>query len=457
MRSVRPIFILVLLAACRSFGQGHGDMHEMHPAPPPTMPATEMPHAQHAAGMEGMSMDTNPIGIPMSRFGSGTSWLPDSTPMYGVMQHRGEWNIMYHGAAFLAYDRMNGPRGDSKLISTNWAMAMASRKLDSKSDVRLAAMMSLEPLTVGGEGYPLLFQTGETWRRQPLRDHQHPHNLFIELSSYYTRAITADSAAFAYFAPVGEPAFGPVTYMHRTTGLDNLLAPIGHHWQDATHITFWTATLGYETRKWKLDASAFNGREPSENRYEWQSPKFDSFSGRVSYNPTPDLTLQASRAYLHSPEELHPGEDVHRTDVSATYNRPLGPGRNFQSTLVWARNRIEGQNLDGWLIEAQLKQDRGWTPFFRYEHVRKNAEELVLPESFPPDQVFDLQQLSLGVTREIFTTGSLNWAVGGQIVLNKVPCGLRSVYGDDPAGWLLFIRVHPNACNHQAPCGSLPY
>lgn len=436
---------LMLVSSCSQGQHTTPDAHDAHGAHDMHMPGMQMPSMQ---GAPGMSMETNPIGIPMSRFASGTSWLPDSTPMYGAMQHFGEWNLMYHGAAFLAYDKMNGSRGDQKVVLPNWGMATGYRGLGRRSDVRLTAMLSLDPLTVGGAGYPLLFQTGETWHGQPLKDHQHPHNFFSELSAYYTRAVSQRSAAFAYLAPVGEPAFGPVTYMHRTFALDDPLAPIGHHWQDATHITYWVATLGYETLKWKLDASSFNGREPGENRYSFQSPEFDSFSGRVSFNPTADLALQASYAYLHSPEALEPDEDIHRSSASATYNRPLGPGRNFQTTFVWARNRVSDLNLDSYLLEVQLKHDRGWTPFFRYESVRKNAHELVLPSTFPANQVFSLGQTTVGATREVVTTGGFAWAIGGEILLNTVPGSLRSIYGDNPAGWLLFIRVHPTRMVH---------
>ena len=42
------------------------------------------------------------------------------------------------------------------------------------------SMMSIEPSTIGKEGYPLLLQTGETADgRTPLIDRQHPHDLFM--------------------------------------------------------------------------------------------------------------------------------------------------------------------------------------------------------------------------------------------------------------------------------------
>ena len=415
-------------------------------------------HEDHMESMPGMQGSTapptdmrSPIGIPESRQGSGTSWLPDSTPMYAVHDQSDKWSFMYHGAAHMAYDKMNGPRGDTKLMLPNWTMLMARRNVGARNMWRLSGMISLDPITVGGSGYPLLFQTGETWQGQPLIDHQHPHNFFTELSATYTHALTPDSAIYAYLAPVGEPALGPVAYMHRTIGLDDPLAPIGHHWQDATHITFGVVTLGYQTRKWQYEISTFNGREPGENRYEIERPEFDSLSTRFSYNPNSALAAQVSYAFLKSPEALHPEENTHRTTASVIYNRPINLRSNFQSTFVWGRNRISGINLDSYLIEAQLKNDGGWTPFFRYEHSRKDAQELVLPASFSPDQAFGLRQTTLGIVRDIPSKGNLVFGAGGQLIFNSVPDELKGVYGDNPRGWLIFVRVHPKRHSMTMP------
>ena len=35
-----------------------------------------------------------PVGLPMTRWSSGTSWQPDATPMFGVMQNVGGWMFM---------------------------------------------------------------------------------------------------------------------------------------------------------------------------------------------------------------------------------------------------------------------------------------------------------------------------------------------------------------------------
>ncbi|RYE29446.1 MAG: hypothetical protein EOP42_14375, partial [Sphingobacteriaceae bacterium] len=65
--------------------------------------------AQHdMAGMKGMDMSSDTsmsrqmnsgysLNLPMNRDGSGTAWLPDASPMYGIMLHSGQWMYMLHG------------------------------------------------------------------------------------------------------------------------------------------------------------------------------------------------------------------------------------------------------------------------------------------------------------------------------------------------------------------------
>lgn len=356
---------------------------------------------------------------------------------------------MYHGVAHIAYDQQNGPRGDNKLISSNWAMLMAQRNIGQRNQLSLSAMLSLEPLTIGGSGYPLIFQTGETWNGDPLKDHQHPHNFFSELSAKYTHAFNRDIAGFIYLAPVGEPALGPVAFPHRVYAMDNPLSPLGHHWQDSTHIAYGVVTLGCQTREWQIEASTFNGREPGENRYAIESPLFDSFSTRLSYNPSSDLSGQISYGFLKSPEPLHPGEDVHRTTASVIYNRPINENKNLYTALVWGRNSLSGHDLNSYLLDVDLKHDEGWSLYGRYEWVSKDAEELVLPDSFPEDQVFPLNQLTLGICRDIPSESDFQWGVGLQVNVSIVPDELKAVYGDNPTGWLLYMRVHPKRMSHN--------
>ena len=106
------------------------------------------------------------LADPMSREGSGTSWIPDSSPMYGRMFMFGENMLMLHGAIFPRYTNVSTRRGDDRIDAPNWFMAMFSHPLGDSTQFGSRLMMSLDPLTEGGRGYPLLFQTGEVVERR---------------------------------------------------------------------------------------------------------------------------------------------------------------------------------------------------------------------------------------------------------------------------------------------------
>src|SRR5262249_54669180 len=147
-----------------------------------------------------------------------------------------------------------GDRGANHFDAPNMFMLMLSHR-HTKDIFSILTMFSLDPLTVGEGGYPLLFQTGESYKGMPLVDKQHPHDLFAELAFNYTHSFTTDVDINLYLGYPGEPALGPVVFMHRLSAMNNPDSPLGHHWQDATHITFGTGTLGFRYKKLKLEGS----------------------------------------------------------------------------------------------------------------------------------------------------------------------------------------------------------
>jgi hypothetical protein len=207
------------------------------------------------------------------------------------------------------------------------------------------AMLSAEPGNRRRTGLSATAATGETYQGRPLHDRQHPHDLFMELAAMYTRPIAEGIAVQLYLAPAGEPALGPVAFPHRFSAGSDPLAPIGHHWQDSTHISFGVLTAGILTRTIKLEGSWFNGREPDENRGNLDLRALDSFSGRLSINPTTDVSLQASYGYLKSPEEAQPDESLRRLTFSASYNAQLAEAGNWATTAVFGRNVPERERF----------------------------------------------------------------------------------------------------------------
>src|SRR5580765_8745636 len=226
---------------------------------------------------------------------------------------------MFHYNLIAGMNRQGGPRGVTKLDSKNWFMPMAYHKV-GKGTVQLRGMFSAEPFTFPRSGSPLLFQTGETFKGQPLIDHQHPHDLFMELSAQYTLPLGERGTWFTYFGYPGEPALGPVAFMHRLSASENPSATLAHHLQDSTHISFGVLTTGFTYRWLKLEGSVFNSREPNENRYDFEAARWDSRSVRLSYAPNHNWTMQISQGLLRNLEALDPGT-THRTTASISYNR----------------------------------------------------------------------------------------------------------------------------------------
>lgn len=110
------------------------------------------------------------LDLPMSRIASGTAWIPDETPMRAFMHRVYGWHVMLHGNLFAGYDYQGSDVGDEKLVSQNWIMGMARRSLGG-GQLTARTMLSLEPLTVGKSGYPLLLasrsSSTERWPANP--------------------------------------------------------------------------------------------------------------------------------------------------------------------------------------------------------------------------------------------------------------------------------------------------
>ena len=448
-----------------------------------------MDHSMHGAGMpgamtmsdstatmqtanDGLTMDTSmgmthslSRNLSMNRNGSGTSWHPDNTPLYAYMRHPASpngWSYMLHYAVYLRYTSQNANNSDGRgrgrqFGAPNWVMGMAQRKVGQRGLFQARAMLSLDPLTVGNGGYPLLFQTGETYRGQPLIDKQHPHDLVSELSVSYAHAFSKDIDFYGYVGYPGEPAVGPPAFMHRISAFNNPDAPLGHHWQDATHILFGVATVGFRYKWVKIEGSTFKGREPDENRFDFDKPKFDSYSYRVSVNPSPSLALQFSQGFLHDPEEAHPGENVTRTTASILHSKGLGPDRYVTSAFVWGLNSHDdhaqtGRREDSYLAESSLQIDR-MAFYGRYENVGKSAEELGLVDGIDPgfsgdpfrtNPTLTINNLTLGMNYRLAQRYNTDLVLGAQLTGSMPDRLLQSLYGKMPVSGQIYLRLSPS-------------
>ncbi len=396
-----------------------------------------------------MSMKSHSlVELLQQRATSGTDAEPNSTPFEMLMTTKGSWMFMFHGEAFLNDTQQSGPRGRDKLFSTNWVMPMAQRKLGDGT-LTLRTMLSFEPATISQRRYPELFQQGETAYGLPIVDGQHPHNFFMELAAMYDYRIGERTLLSLYAAPVGDPALGPPAYPHRASAAEDPIAPLGHHLQDSTHVADDVITLGATYRNARLEASGFHGREPGEDRWDVDQGKIDSWSTRVTVNPTQNWSCQYSIGQLHSPEALFPSEDIRRMTASLMYNIPIRNG-NWASMILWGRNQslADGNVGNGYLFESTLQflhRNFAWT---RFENMDRTNELLVGENPLPPrfmERYFTrVQAYTVGYDREVGHIPHLSTAIGGQVMWYGVPDVLKPIYGSHPLGGVVFLTVHPH-------------
>jgi hypothetical protein len=352
---------------------------------------------------------------------TGTSINPQSWSMPMIMQTYGAWNVMFMGNAFIVDTQQSGPRGGDKFYSANMFMTAAEHSV-GRGSFLIETMLSLEPATVTDRRYPLLFQTGETAFGQPIVDGQHPHNFVMDLGIHYARPVGA-TVMQLYYAPVGDPALGPVAYPHRASAAELPQAPIGHHWEDSTHIATNVVTGVVRYRKVRLEASGFHGAEPGENRWTIAWGGIDSWSTRFSVMPTGNWLLQVSQGRLADPERDHAGTVV-RTTASASYTRGA-----WSSTFVWGRNL----DLDAYLFETVWSvRRRNWVTG-RFESVDK--DELAVPG------VYRIGAYTAGYTRDIGAFEHLQMGIGANVTAYSAPSTLKAAYGDHPTGVNVFLRV----------------
>jgi len=395
----------------------------------------------HHTGMA----DMNLAGMFLMDLASGTSANPASSPMPMAMVHFGSWNTTFMGTGFLVDTQESGPRGGDKLYAPNWFMASAQHRAGSKGSFEADLMLSLEPATVTDRRYPLLFQTGETAYGVPLVDAQHPHNFIMGLGFHYTHQLGEDTFVDTYFAPVGDPALGPVAFPHRASAIELPQAPLSHHLQDSTHIANEVVTLGISHKKIRFEASGFYGSEPGENRWIIESGPINSWATRLWFFPSKNWAAQVSVGRLAHPEALEPGDQI-RATASLHYSKPI-QGGNWSSSVIWGRNRSTAtrRDLNSYLVESVVPIRKVNFITGRFELVDKDElfsgqpdieERLVRSNG----STFRIGSYTIGYTRDIRLFRYIETGIGANFSAYSLPAAIRPYYGERPVGGNVFIR-----------------
>jgi hypothetical protein len=460
-------FLIVLAAALAASAQHEHHQHHQHAG-----------HATANAGMEAMRP-----GGSGGWYSSGTSQVPLDTPLWMLHSKAGGWDLMFSGVLYNVYTNQSGPRGRDKLFAANWVMPMATRRIGNGL-LTARAMFTLEPVSITGKRYPLLFQTGELANNIPIVNGQHPHDFFMELGVAYQHKLGQRTAINFFAGPRGEPTLGPPAFPHRASASENPSAVIAHHYQDSTHISSTVVAAGITHGPVTLEASGFHGREPDEKRWGLEQGAIDSFATRLTVTPTRQWAAQFSIGRINNREETHPARDSFRMSASLTHSRVFSGG-HWVSTLVWGRNhdlsftqqpqtlgdiglesapgkdnrrfhlvtvptRIPGYIYNSYLAESTLRWRRTHWIWGRVENVDRDSyllyEEAPFLRLVEEQRYTRLQVYTAGYERELRSPASwVSTGIGGQVTFYGVPENLRLVYGDRPVGVQVFLRFRLRA------------
>ena len=399
------------------------------------------------------------VALAPTKEASGTSWLPVATPMYGVHQPWRGWDVRLSGAIFgqMLYEpgdrHRTGGFDNFQFSSVNWGMAMLRRGVGN-GRFGLRAMLSAEPATMPDCGSVNFLGTGEICDGETTHDRQQPHDLVMELAADYDGPIRSTAWRWQVYAGVaGEPAFGLPGYLHRQSSVDNPLRPITHHWLDATHVTFGVVTFGIHNQRWKIEASAFNGRDADERRFDVDLGGFDSASARFSLLATKNLAIQVSAARLYDPKSAFPGlpESRHtRATVSGTYHRPLASDGIWATTIGYGLSdgpeMVAGAAHDtfsgGAVVESSATLSGRHTLFGRVEMAGVPAHHLHAMTH--EGSVLGVGKGQLGYVHHFKKRSGLVPGLGGTVSLSILPSELSFEYSGRVApSYGVFFSLRP--------------
>jgi len=383
---------------------------------------------------------------------------------------------MIHGEIRVGFNRQFGKLGVGKLESQNWLMGMAEREA-GRGRLTLRGMFSAEPVTTPHGGFPQLFQTGETYRGKAIYNAQHPHDLVMELAAMYTLPLGERSALQFYSAAVGEPALGPPAFMHRPSASENPAPPLGHHGQDSTHITHGVMTAGLQAGRFKLEASAFHGKEPDEKRAGIELGAIDSWSARLWFAPSRDWSMQVSTGKVNN-AEAGSDTDVLRMTASVHHNL-VWDGGNVASAVIWGRESEDLGDFNSFLVESTLTLDDRNHVYTRAELADKYG---LLPQQYAPAVIrfkaaksegsgplnhnpslpdggpipsgyipvptrrtFRVGAFTVGYVRDVYEDERIVVGLGADVTGHLRPGILDARYGEHPTGARFFVRVRPSS------------
>jgi hypothetical protein len=267
------------------------------------------------------------------------------------------------------------------------------------------------------------------------------------------------STVYVVGGPVGSPALGPDAFMHRDSAQHLPWAPLGHHYQDSTHVSMGVLTSGIKFDIVEVALSQFNGREPDDKRTDLEKGKLDSWSSQIKLYLWDGLYGQASTAILKEPERLESGNQ-RRTTLSIhwkTADKSSSGSFKHATSFVYGSNQKIATNLDAadetandnklrksWLAETDLTWGDGlwWTG--RFESLDRHGLGLRDDEGKAGEIDHTVRALTLGGFFDIaaLSNSSVKTGLGLDFTTHLIDAETRNDYGRNPYGTHAFLMVN---------------
>jgi hypothetical protein len=231
----------------------------------------------------------------------------------------------------------------------------------------LTSTISLEGLTLKrGELGPGTYGEGYVDRRHP---HTYLHELVASAHANLPAHLDASLSAGRGFAPFGtdDPMMRPFVRF-----------PVNHHLSQVLERLI--AIGGIRRGPVTLEVGVFSGNEPLSPKDMGDLDRFgDSWSTRVTIRPTGSWEIQASRAFVNSPEEpTGQGHDQRKLSGSVRHDGMVGRNRVYalleaeRTTVVGPRGPL--YSTESMLAEASLTRS-SWSGAVRLENTKRAEEQ----------------------------------------------------------------------------------
>jgi hypothetical protein len=236
--------------------------------------------------------------------------------------------------------------------------------------LRFIGTLDLEGLTIpNGELTPGAWGEGFIDRRHP---HTYVHELMLTGEQVLRRGpggVRASLSLGKGFAPFGtdDPMSRPI-----------IRYPVNHHLAQILERA--VVIAGVHAGPVILEGGLFNGDEPAEPGDWPELSRFgDSWSGRLTFVPVPDLELQGSYARVQSPEHrLGAGTDQQKWSVAARWHGQINSNPVY-ALAEWVRT----SEANGFFILHGVLAEGAWSPgrsrlHYRFERTERPEEERTL-------------------------------------------------------------------------------